>query len=1740
MYPSLLNKLTCACSAPRRFRLGGGLPSNEWQLENAAGPALPRGPARASYAGACAFAAVRALPALFGAARTEARVNENAMNPRGALPLLALSAVLASVLFAATPATADTTVPPAESSGPESATILATTTTLTLTFDKGGAGIVIVDTPPLVHGFTVDGLGSGSVHPSAVAMDNRTVTLELGIGAEPGQTVTVSYDPDMVPNTDPSPGFPEGRYNPLRYTDGTLVAAFSGVPVTVLAPKPAIGLLVSFVSGTTANLSWTLPAQPEGVIVTAVEVDSDMDVPGSTRGPDFSSHGLSRLAADATSQERPVIHGDFTFHYRVRLVTNAGDVDSQVVTWSSDQELQKPATGLTASNARQTTVDLAWTWPEQPAWVAQMAADEIWSEVQQQKADGAWSTVAKLAADATAHTVTGLSAGTAYSFRIAFTDRRVNATSESVSVTTPALSALESATVRGMTLTLTFDETLSQGLAPPGGSFKVTAGPGAGAGGNGGAGANGGAFGTGAQATSGGGTVDIAGTGTATVNGADVTVTLARAVPPGTKVTVAYTPPPDESALRDLEGEKVEEFSGAPVTHAAPAAPSVESVAVVSDAGSEGTYALGETVRVTVTFSEPVEVDTSGGTPAVSIDMDPADWGEKRAAYAGGSGTSELVFSHEVVEPNVSTEGIAVLADSLALDGGRIRSAADGTDADLAHGGLDHDPSHKVDWTLAADPNRAPVVDEQSQNYAGFVASGNAPRGVLVTKGFHGMFSDPDGDALTYTVALSDPGQAGLVEVLHVPTEAELAETPRRIEVARRVFFRADAEADWGAMDPAVPDPVAIAVTVTARDPGGLTASVEGVFLTHWAAPRVESVAVVSNAGSDDTYALGETIRVAVTFDEPVRVDTGGGVPRLAIDMDPADWGAKWASYASGSGTSELVFAYEVVEPNYSAQGIAVLADTLEPNGGTIRLDTVYRSAPWMDARLAHAGLGHDPKHKVDWGRAPTPVAAAPEVTGVAVTSNAGSDDTYGLGDVIRIQVTFDAPVTVTGSPGLGIDMDPAAWGEKRAAYAGGSGTASLTFAYTVVEPNYATQGIALVANSLALDGGAIRSASGADAGLAHAGLGHDASHKVDWRPELSVADAEANEGADATVDFAVTLSRAFTNAEHSVTVDYATADGTATAGEDYTATSGTLTFAAGETGKTVSVPILDDALDEGEETFTLRLSNAQGARIADGEAVGTIKNSDPLQKMWLSRFGRTVADHVTGAVADRLSGPLTGAQVTVGGQTVELAEIGDEERLGETLTALARAFGAPSGPAPADDAGAVSGSGHAGAVPGSGSGAGSWPGTGLGLRDSATLDGTTTREIGGRELLLGSAFHLAKEGDGRRPGLAAWGRVTVGGFDGEAPADGGTVRIDGNVTTGILGADAEWGRMLAGVAVSVSEGEGTFDQPGVDSGTIESTMTTVSPYARVSLSDRVSVWGLAGYGTGDMTIVQKANEATGQPERVTRTDLSMRLAALGGRGALLRADEAGGFELALKADGFFVETTSEAVSNEGDTSADASRVRLALEGSRAFEMGDGGVLTPGLELGLRHDGGDAETGTGVELGGRVSWADAETGLSVEGSVRALVAHEDSKYREWGASGAVRLASGERGRGLSFSLAPTWGTAGSGVNRLWSARDARGLAPNGAGDFEPESRLEGELGYGMALLGDRFTGTPNVAIGLSGAGARDYRIGWRLTSAVRGDPGFEVNLDAMRREPANDNGAAPVEHGVMLRSAIRW
>ena len=109
---------------------------------------------------------------------------------------------------------------------------------------------------------------------------------------------------------------------------------------------------------------------------------------------------------------------------------------------------------------------------------------------------------------------------------------------------------------------------------------------------------------------------------------------------------------------------------------------------------------------------------------------------------------------------------------------------------------------------------------------------------------------------------------------------------------------------------------------------------------------------------------------------------------------------------------------------------------------------------------------------------------------------------------------------------------------------------------------------------------------------------------------------------------------------------------------------SGRLTFAAGETAKTVPVAVLDDAHDEGTETLTLTLSNARGALLDAATATGRIINTDPMPAAWLARFGRTSATQVLGLLDARFDEARAPAsQLTLGGRPVNLSGLrGDKQ----------------------------------------------------------------------------------------------------------------------------------------------------------------------------------------------------------------------------------------------------------------------------------------------------------------------------------------------------------------------------------------------------------------------------------------------------------------------------------------------
>jgi glucose/arabinose dehydrogenase len=146
----------------------------------------------------------------------------------------------------------------------------------------------------------------------------------------------------------------------------------------------------------------------------------------------------------------------------------------------------------------------------------------------------------------------------------------------------------------------------------------------------------------------------------------------------------------------------------------------------------------------------------------------------------------------------------------------------------------------------------------------------------------------------------------------------------------------------------------------------------------------------------------------------------------------------------------------------------------------------------------------------------------------------------------------------------------------------------------------------------------------------------------------LSVGDATVTEGdtGGSTAVFTVSLSAAVAQ---TVTVQYATADGTAVAGSDYAPVTGTLTFPPGTVTRTVSVPILGDVLDEDDETFTLDLSNPTNATIADGQGLGTITDDDPLPALFVddcaSREGNAGSVPCDFAV---MLVPVSGRTVTV------------------------------------------------------------------------------------------------------------------------------------------------------------------------------------------------------------------------------------------------------------------------------------------------------------------------------------------------------------------------------------------------------------------------------------------------------------------------------------------------------------
>ena len=382
---------------------------------------------------------------------------------------------------------------------------------------------------------------------------------------------------------------------------------------------------------------------------------------------------------------------------------------------------------------------------------------------------------------------------------------------------------------------------------------------------------------------------------------------------------------------------------------------------------------------------------------------------------------------------------------------------------------------------------------------------------------------------------------------------------------------------------------------------------------------------------------------------------------------------------------------------------------------------------------------------------------------------------------------------------------------------------------------------------------------------------------------------------------------------------------------------------------------------------------------------------------------------------------------------------------------------------------------------------------------------------------LAGSSFALplnAAGGGSGGGGITAWGSGDYANLDGEARG----VSWDGDVVSAHLGLDRRLANgMRVGLAGSWSEAKFDYMHEGRE-GEWELEMASAQPYLGWTTPGGLELWTSAGAGSGELEIA-----SGGTPRE--KSDADMWLAAAGARKPL--HETGSGLQVSLRGEALY--SSFEVDGNGGRIqayTADASRLRLALEARRERTLASGARLSPRFELGLRHDGGDGETGAGVELGGGAEYVSGR--LSASGGARALAANSD--YDEWGADLALAYAPGVDGRGFSFRLAPSWGAAQSGTRALWE-NGAAGLSGT-AEESDPGGRLEAELGYGLKSPWSRDLLT--LALGVEAGG--DVGVACRLKGAVALNATASLSLELEARDPPS--GGA--ERSLMATGELRF
>ena len=502
------------------------------------------------------------------------------------------------------------------------------------------------------------------------------------------------------------------------------------------------------------------------------------------------------------------------------------------------------------------------------------------------------------------------------------------------------------------------------------------------------------------------------------------------------------------------------------------AGPLVSSIAFTGAPLTGGTYQRGENIDVRVEFSQPI---TYAGRPYVELSIGSRT---RPAAFAYVPGPAALAFRYIVVSGDLDPDGVAIAADAIRLDGGSIKAADGVTPAILAHPAVAADPNRKVDGNQATAPAVSAIAFVDSPANGDSYQLGETIEVKVVFDRYVAFSGSP-------RVALTIGGQTGLASLSYGRGSGGITDLHFKYVVQERDF-----DAD-GIGIPA--DAIRLdGGSITARDRStaadlrhaaladDATRRVDGIAVTG---PVLNRIALFGVPAGGDAYQRGETIKVQVGFD---RLVTVAGSPEVELTIGSRTARATLSSY--GVGVRALGFEYPVQALDADADGIAIAANAIRLNGGSIT--ATDGTTP---ALLTHAAVADDLSRKVGAVTAP---AADTALSSIFISSSPAGGDTYERGETIEVRVVFNGYVTAAGSPQVELAVGDAT---RAATFWGTHFGRTLSFRYLVQAVDRDADGIAIAADAIRLDGGSIKAADGTtDALLTHAVVAAAPDHQVD------------------------------------------------------------------------------------------------------------------------------------------------------------------------------------------------------------------------------------------------------------------------------------------------------------------------------------------------------------------------------------------------------------------------------------------------------------------------------------------------------------------------------------------------------------------------------------------------------------------------------------------------------------------